>query len=360
MTVHNFYSGPSVLPKAALERAKAELLNFADTGMSVMEISHRSDAFDQLMKEAEALLREVMKVPKNYKVLFMSGGASLQFGLVPMNFLRTGDSADYILTGGWSEKALKEAKSLGQTRVSYTGAADLYRHIPKQSELDLSPKARYVHMTSNNTLFGTQWHHPPDTQGVPLIADMSSDIASKPIDITKYSMIYAGAQKNIGPSGLVVVLVEENFLATAQDNLTTMLKYKTYAEHDSLYNTPNTWGIYMLRNVLDWIKSSGGTEALAIRNQEKAGLIYGMIDEYPSLYLGHADKESRSLMNITWTLPSDKLEKEFLKGAEEQNLIGLSGHRSVGGIRASTYNALPLASVEALKHYMQNFAKAHA
>ncbi|MEI8025591.1 MAG: 3-phosphoserine/phosphohydroxythreonine transaminase [Pseudomonadota bacterium] len=360
MTVHNFYSGPSVLPKAALERAKAELLNFAGTGMSVMEISHRSDAFDQLIKEAEALLREVMRVPKNFKVLFMSGGASLQFGLVPMNFLRAGDSADYILTGGWSEKALKEAKSLGQTRVSYTGASHLYRHIPKQSELDLSPKARYVHMTSNNTLFGTQWHQVPDTQGVPLIADMSSDIASKPIDITKFSLIYAGAQKNIGPSGLVVVLVEENFLATAQDNLPTMLKYKTYAEHDSLYNTPNTWGIYMLRNVLDWIKSNGGTEALAIRNQEKAGLIYGMIDEYPSLYLGHADKESRSLMNITWTLPSDKLEKEFLKGAEEQNLIGLSGHRSVGGIRASTYNALPLASVEALKHYMQNFAKAHA
>ncbi len=360
MTVHNFYSGPSVLPKSALERAKAELLNFADTGMSVMEISHRSEAFDQLMKEAEALLREVIKVPKNYKVLFMSGGASLQFGLIPMNFLRAGDSADYILTGGWSEKALKEAKSLGQTRIAYSGAADLYRHIPKQRELDLSRKARYVHMTTNNTLFGTQWHHIPETQGVPLIADMSSDIASKPIDITKYSLIYAGAQKNIGPSGLVVVLVEENFLATAQDNLTTMLKYKTYAEHDSLYNTPNTWGIYMLRNVLDWIKSSGGTEALAIRNQEKAGLIYGMIDEYPSLYLGHADKESRSLMNITWTLPSDKLEKEFLKGAEEQNLIGLSGHRSVGGIRASIYNALPLASIEALKQYMQNFAKTHA
>jgi len=326
----------------------------------VMEISHRSDEFDQLIKEAETLLREVMKVPQNYKVLFMSGGASQQFGLIPLNFLGPNDSADYILTGGWSEKALKEAKSLGKTRVSFTDAVNLYRHIPTPSELDLSPHARYVHMTSNNTLYGTQWHHTPDTQGIPLIADMSSDIASKPIDITKYSMIYAGAQKNIGPSGLVVVFIEESFLASAQDNLTTMLKYKTYAEHGSLYNTPNTWGIYMLRNVLDWIQSSGGTEALALRNQEKARLIYDMIDEYPSLYLGHADKESRSLMNITWTLPSDRLEKEFLKGAEEQNLIGLSGHRSVGGIRASTYNALPLASVEALRHYMQSFAKTHA
>jgi phosphoserine aminotransferase len=360
MAVHNFYSGPSVLPKAALERAREELLDFASTGMSVMEISHRSDAFDRLIKEAESLLRDVLNVPKNYRILFTQGGASLQFGLIPMNFLEPEASADYILTGGWSEKALQEAKLLGKTRVVYTGAPGHYRHIPKQSELDLSPEAAYVHMTSNNTLYGTQWQKTPDTKGVPLIADMSSDIASKPIDITKYSLIYAGAQKNIGPSGLVVVLVEDSFLATAQDKLPTMLKYKTLADHSSLYNTPNTWGIYMLRNVLDWIKSSGGTKAMALRNQEKADLIYTAIDEYPSLYLGHADKESRSLMNITWTLPSLDLEKKFLSGAEAQNLIGLNGHRSVGGIRASTYNALPLSSVEALRHYMLSFAKTHA
>ena len=360
MTVHNFYSGPAVLPKSALVRAQQELFNFSSSGMSVMEISHRSKEFNDLILEAESLLRQLLKVPGDYHVVFLPGGASLQFDLIPLNFLGSSRSADYILTGGWAERAFEEASKVGSPRVAFSGKTEMYRRIPQDHEISFDPNASYVHLTSNNTLYGTQWRHLPECNGVPLIADMSSDIASYPIDISKYSMIYAGAQKNLGPSGLVVAIIQDKFLSRVPENLPTMFSYRTHCEHKSLFNTPNTWGIYMLRNVLAWIQQEGGVEALSLRNTLKAQLVYELIDKYPSFYLGHADKESRSLMNITWALPNKALEDEFLKGAESRQLIGLKGYRTVGGIRASVYNALPVESVKILASYMDEFATARA
>lgn len=357
--VHNFYSGPAVLPAPAIKRAAEELNNFSGTGLSVMEISHRSKEFDALILEAEALLRKLMAIPRDHHVLFLSGGASLQFGMIPMNFLTKDQTADYILTGGWSEKALAEAKLFGRTHVAFTDSPSGYRRTPKDQEIDYSASSRYVHMTTNNTLYGTQWHHIPETKGRPLIADMSSDIASRPMDVSKFDLIYAGAQKNLGPSGLVVVIIKDEFLKSARNDLTTMLSYKTHAEHKSLYNTPNTWGIYMLRNVLSWLDNLGGLEEIARRNALKAKLIYDVIDRYKGFYRGHADLDSRSLMNLTWTMASEDLEKKFFAGAEKLNLIGLKGHRSVGGMRASCYNALEVSSAQTLADYMAEFAKKH-
>lgn len=360
MSVHNFYSGPAVLPKYALDRAHQELYNFSNTGMSVMEISHRSKEFNDLILEAESLLRELLKIPADYQVVFLPGGASLQFDLIPVNFLGSNGSADYIVTGGWGERALEEACKVGSARIAFSGKSENYRTIPKDHQISLDPKASYIHLTTNNTLYGTQWHHLPECRGIPLIADMSSDIASRPIDISKFSMIYAGAQKNLGPSGVVVAIIQDKFLEHIPQNLPTLFSYRAHCEHKSLLNTPNTWGIYMLRNVLAWIQQEGGVETLSARNKYKAHLVYDLIDKYPSFYLGHADKESRSLMNITWKLPSKDLEDEFLKGAESRQLIGLKGYRTVGGIRASTYNALPIESAKALAAYMDAFAAARA
>lgn len=355
--VHNFYSGPAVLPHAALKRAADEFFDFAETGLSVMEVSHRSKEFDGLINEAESLLRRLMDIPKNYHVLFLPGGASLQFGMVPMNFLQPTETADFILTGGWSEKALTEATHFGKARVAFTDKSGGYRRIPQNDEIHLSDSSKYVHMTTNNTLFGTQWHYVPQTYGRPLIADMSSDIASRPIDVSQFDLIYAGAQKNLGPSGLVVVIIKDEFLKTARNDLTTMLSYKTHAENKSLYNTPNTWAIYMLRNVLSWLDEQGGLSSISELNSAKAKLIYDVIDEFPSFYKGHAEISSRSLMNITWTMLDETLEKKFLIEAEKRNLLGLKGHRSVGGMRASCYNALPLSSARYLADFMREFAK---
>jgi phosphoserine aminotransferase len=355
--VHNFFAGPAVLPASALKRAHEEFFNFADTGMSVMEISHRSAQFEALNNEAQALMRELLGIPDNYKILFIQGGASQQFGMVPMNFLTKESSADYILTGGWSEKAQKEAKLFGNTRVAFSSKETKFNRIPKQGELSLDPKAAYVHMTTNNTLFGTQWHYIPEVGNVPLVADMSSDMMWKKFDVTRFAMIYAGAQKNLGPSGVTVVIVRDDFLARCNPGLTTMLSYKTHAENNSLYNTPPTFGIYMLRNVLAWQKEIGGLAEVERRNHAKAKLIYDCFDRHPDFYKGHAEKDSRSVMNITWTMRDAEIEKKFLKEAEALNILGLKGHRDVGGCRASTYNALPIESAHALVNFMEEFAK---
>ncbi|HEY9854754.1 MAG TPA: 3-phosphoserine/phosphohydroxythreonine transaminase [Stenomitos sp.] len=359
--VHNFYAGPATMPLEALTRAQAELLDFEGTGMSVMEISHRSKEYLALHEEAKALVRELMRLPSNYHVLFLQGGASLQFGMVPMNLLGGDRSADYLVTGDWAKKALKEAKLFGKTHVAYSSEGSHFDRVPQaDGELSLTPGATYVHLTSNNTIFGTQFHRFPDTRGVPLVADMSSDIMWRPFDVTPFGLIYAGAQKNLGPSGVVLVIIRDDLLAQCNEGLTTMLSYPTHVKNDSLYNTPPTFGVYMLRNVLAWLKGIGGLEEAERRNQAKAKLLYDVIDAHPGLYQGHAQPDSRSTMNVTWRLSSEDLEKAFLKGAEERDLVGLKGHRSVGGCRASIYNAMSLESVQLLADYMVDFARQNA
>ncbi len=356
--VHNFYAGPATMPLEALERAQRELLDFEGTGMSVMEISHRSKEYLALHEEAKALVRELMQLPSDYHVLFLQGGASLQFGMVPMNLLGGDRVADYVVTGDWAKKALKEAKRFGKTNVAYSSEATNFDRVPQSDdELTLTPGAAYVHLTSNNTIFGTQFHRVPDTRGVPIVADMSSDVMWRPFDVRPFGLLYAGAQKNLGPSGVTLVVIRDDLLAKCNEGLTTMLSYPTHVQNDSLYNTPPTFGVYMLRNVLAWLKAQGGLAEAERRNHEKARLLYAAIDRHPGLYQGHARLDSRSTMNVTWRLSSEELEKAFLKGAEERDLVGLKGHRSVGGCRASIYNAMPVKSVRLLADYMDHFAQ---
>lgn len=355
--VHNFYAGPATMPLEALERARAELLDFEGTGMSVMEISHRSKEYLALHEEAKALVRELLQLPGNYHVLFLQGGASLQFGMVPMNLLGGDRTADYLVTGDWAKKALKEARLFGNTHVSYTSEATNFDRVPQaDSELALTSGATYVHLTSNNTIFGTQFHRFPKTGGVPIVADMSSDLMWRPFDVAPFGLIYAGAQKNLGPSGVTLVLVRDDLLERCNPGLTAMLCYPTHVQNDSLYNTPPTFGVYMLRNVLAWIKGQGGLSEFERRNLAKAKLLYDVIDAHPDLYQGHARPESRSTMNVTWRLATKEQEKLFLEGAEARDLVGLKGHRSVGGCRASIYNAMSLESVRVLADYMDHFA----
>lgn len=355
---HNFNAGPAGLPLPALERAQRELIDFEGTGMSIMEHSHRGKAYEAVHNEAIALTRELCGVPDDYEVLFLQGGASLQFAQVPMNFLPAGKSADYIVTGGWSEKAYQEAGRVGTARVAATTEQDKrYVRIPKQGDLSLDADAAYVHMTSNNTLFGTQWHHLPEVGSVPLVADMSSDFMWKKPDVSKYSLIYAGAQKNIGPSGVVVVIMKKGFLATARKDIPVILRYETAAKNNSLYNTPPTFGIYLIRNVLAHTKEIGGLEEVERRNRKKGDLLYAAIDESPDFFRAPVAKDSRSYMNIVFRLPSEELEKRFVAEAAKQGMVGLAGHRSTGGIRASTYNAVPYESVEKLVGFMKDFKK---
>jgi phosphoserine aminotransferase len=352
--VHNFYAGPAALPLPALERAQAELLNFAGSGMSVMEISHRSKPYIALQDEAEALVRELLGVPANYKVLFLQGGASLQFAMAPMNLLTPEKRGDYVLTDDWSKKALKEAKKFGQTKVVATSEETQFDRIP--AAIPVSPDAAYLHVTSNNTIVGTQFHRFPDTGAVPLIADMSSDIMGRPLDVSKFGLIYAGAQKNLGPSGVTLVIIRDDLVEAGNPELATMMSYKTHADAGSMYNTPPTFGVYMLRNVLDWIKQEGGLAAMERRNARKAEAIYGAIDAHPDFYQGHAQPDSRSVMNVTFRLP-EAHEKRFVSEAEAKGFIGLAGHRSVGGCRASIYNAVSVESVEALAAFMDEYAR---
>jgi phosphoserine aminotransferase len=356
--VYNFNAGPAALPLAALERAKDELLDFKGTGMSIIEHSHRGKEYEAVQDEAEALVRELLSVSDQYHVLFLQGGASQQFAMVPMNLLPPGKSADYILTGGWSEKALDEAKIIGQTRVAATTAENgKYTRIPEPSELKLDPAAAYVHMTSNNTLFGTQWFDFPQTGSVPLVCDMSSDFLWRKFDVNKFGLVYAGAQKNAGPSGIVIVIARKDLVEGGRKDIPKIFRYKTHADNKSLYNTPPTFSVYLVRNVLAWIKEQGGLAAMEKLNREKGSVIYGAIEAAPDFYRCPVEKKSRSLMNVVFRLPSEALEEQFVSEAKKAKMVGIKGHRSVGGIRVSTYNAVPLEAVRAMAAFMGDFAK---
>lgn len=354
--VMNFNAGPAALPLASLERAQQELLDLGGTGMSVMEHSHRGKAYEAVHNEAIGLVRELLAVPETYDVLFLQGGASQQFAVVPMNLLPAGKSADYVLTGAWSQKAYKEAKTIGTVRLAGTTEKDKkFGRVPRPNELDLDANAAYLHLTSNNTIFGTQWHEFPDAGSVPLVADMSSDIAWRPIDVSKFGLIYAGAQKNLGPSGLVLVIVKKELVAAGRQDIPTIFQYRTHSENNSLYNTPPTFSVYVLRNVLDEIKRTGGLAAMEKVNREKAKLLYDVIDGRSDFYSSPVEKDSRSTMNVVFTLKTPELEAEFLAAAQKRGMIGLKGHRSVGGMRASIYNAVQLDWVKALADFMREF-----
>jgi len=353
--VYNFNPGPAVLPEPVLKEVQENLMALPNVGMSILEISHRSSTFENILNETIENLRKLANIPQNYKILFLGGGASLQFSMVPLNLMPPKNKADYIVTGSWSKKAVKEAKRVGTVNIAASTEEENFKRIPKQEELKLDPNASYVHYTSNNTIFGTEWHYIPEVGNVPLVCDMSSDIFSYPFDVSKFGLIYAGAQKNLGPAGVTIVIIREDLLERSQDSLHTMLNYKIHAENNSLYNTPPVFGIYIVGLVAKWLLSIGGLEAIAKINDEKAKLIYDAIDNSNGFYRGHAEKDSRSKMNITFRLPNEDLEKQFVKEATERGLVGLKGHRSVGGLRASVYNAFPIEGAKALVEFMKEF-----
>ena len=355
--VHNYYAGPAALPLEALEAAREELLDFQSSGVSVMETSHRSKEYDHVHNETIALVKEFMGLGDDYEVLFLQGGASLQFAMVPMNLLGEGRSADYIVTGTWSQKAVKEAQIIGSARIAATTEKDgVFRSIPKQTDIKLDSNAVYCHVTSNNTIFGTQWRTFPETGSVPLVADMSSDILSRKIDPAPFGLIYAGAQKNLGPSGVALVIVRRDILDRCCKGLPTLLSYRTHAEKNSLFNTPPTFGIYMMNKVLNWLKGRGGIDKMQQENTQKSDLIYGAIDNSAGFYRNEIAREDRSQMNVVFRLGSEDLEKKFVADALAAGFLGLKGHRSVGGIRVSIYNANGLDSVKDVVAFMKDFA----
>lgn len=359
--VYNFSSGPAVLPLSVLEEAQRDLLALPGVGMSVLEISHRSKAFESILADAEADIRALASIPPSNKVLFLQGGASLQFSMVPMNLLGPGQTADYIDSGSWAEKAAKEARKVGHVNVAASTKAENYARIPAASDLKLTPGAAYVHMTSNNTIEGTQFRTLPETNGAPLVSDTSSDMFSRPIDIGRHALVYAGAQKNLGPAGVTVVIVREDLLARSVEKnatLPTMLNYAVHAENASLYNTPPAFAVYTLGLVMKWLLRLGGLRTIAAANERKAAQLYAEIDR-TEFYRGTADAGSRSLMNVTFRLPSEELEKLFVKESTAAGLDGLKGHRSVGGMRASIYNAFPQDGVDALVSFMREFERRH-
>ncbi|MBQ2841161.1 MAG: 3-phosphoserine/phosphohydroxythreonine transaminase [Oscillospiraceae bacterium] len=351
--VYNFSAGPSMLPEAVLCRARDEMLNYNGSGMSVMEMSHRSKVYDDIIKSCEAKLRKLLGIPDNYKVLFLQGGASLQFASIPMNLMKSG-KADYIVTGQFSGNAAKEARKYGTPNVVADLKEEVFKRIPKQSELSLSPDADYVHICVNNTIYGTHWNYVLDTKDVPLVADMSSCILSEEIDVTKYGVICAGAQKNMAPAGLTVVIVRDDLLGNARPDTPTVMDWKVMAEKESMYNTPSTYPIYVCGLVLDWIESLGGIGELEKINRAKAALLYDFLDE-SKMFIPHADRDSRSLMNVTFRTGDEELDAKFVKEASSVGLLTLKGHRSVGGMRASIYNAMPVEGVEKLVAFMRDF-----
>ena len=352
---YNFNPGPGALPLEVLQQAQAELLDFKGTGMSVMEISHRSKEFEAVIQTAEADLRDLLGIPANYKIMFLQGGATLQFAMLAMNLRATG-SADYIVTGAWSKIALKEAQKLGTARAAANTEKEGFNYVP--TSLDLDPNAAYLHMTSNETIHGVEYFsEPTPLDGVPLVCDTSSDFISRPIDVTKYAFLYAGAQKNAGPSGVTVVIARDDMLERTPANLPVMLDYKTLAASGSLHNTPPSFAIYMVGLVFQWAKRQGGLAAIEKVNRVKAGLVYDAIDQSGGFYRGHAKPEARSLINIPFRLPSEELEETFAKEAKKNNLIGLKGHRSVGGMRASVYNAVTTEGAQSLVDFMKEFQK---
>lgn len=356
--VHNFNAGPSVLPVPVLEKAQAEMLDYQGCGMSVMEMSHRSKEFESIIQTAEADLRELLDIPANYRVMFLQGGGSLQFAMLPMNLRPAGSSADYIVTGSWSKTAWKEGSKLGATSLAFNGETDNFRRLPVQDEYKFDPKAAYLHFCHNETIHGVEYRSEPvPPQGVDLVCDMSSDFLSQPVDISKYGLIYAGAQKNAGPAGVVVVIVREDLLSRVPEKLPVMLDYRLLAESGSLHNTPPCFAIYVTGLVFKWLKELGGLSAIQKINAKKAGLVYDVIDKSGGYYRGHAQTADRSNMNIPFRMPSEELEDLFVKESKKADLIGLKGHRSVGGLRASLYNALPLESARALAEFMVDFQR---
>ena len=352
--VYNFNAGPSALPLEVLQEAQAEFLNYKGTGMSIIEMSHRSPEYAAIHAETKALLRELMGVPEDYEILFIQGGGSLQFLMTAANFLN--GKAAYVNTGVWAKKAMAEAKRFGEAYEAASSADKNHSYIP--TDLQIQPGTVYLHLTSNNTIYGTEWQGFPDVD-VPIICDMSSDILSRPVDVTKFSLLYAGAQKNLGPAGVVIVIVKKAFLETARQDLPPMLSYQNYAANDSLYNTPPVFAIYMVNKTLHWIKRQGGVSAIAARNKEKAQLIYDVIDQSNGFYRGHAEPASRSLMNITFNLPTAELEKDFIAEGKKRGFVGIGGHRLVGGCRVSAYNAVTFEACRALAKFMKEYQNKH-
>jgi len=360
--IYNFSAGPAILPEEVLLEAQKELFALPGVGMSVLEISHRSKTYDAIHTEAKEGLKKLLEIPDDYSIMFLQGGASLQFSMVPLNLMPPKNKADYILTGSWSKKAIKEAKRVGTASIAATTEESesdkkFFKRIPMQNELKLDPDAAYVHYTSNNTIFGTQWHNEPEVGNVPLVCDASSDILHKKIDVKKYGMIYAGAQKNIGPSGVTLVILRKDLIERSQDSLHTMLSYKTHVENDSLYNTPNTFGVYIIMLITRYLLKLGGLNKMYEINTNKADMLYKCIDESEGYYKGHAENGSRSLMNITFNLATPEMEKKLIDEATKAGFNGLKGHRSVGGLRASIYNAFPTKGVEDLVSFMKDFQK---
>lgn len=358
--VHNFNAGPSVLPVPVLEQAQAEMLDYQGCGMSVMEMSHRSKQFEAIIQTAEKDLRDLMGIPANYKVLFLQGGASLQFAMLPMNLRPAGSSADFIVTGAWSKTALKEASKLGATKVAFTSETDNFKRLPDSSEFTFDPRAAYAHFCHNETIHGIEFKSEPVLpDGVELVCDMSSDFLSQPVEVSKYGFIYAGAQKNAGPAGVTVVIIREDMLARIPEKLPVMLDYKLLAESGSLHNTPPCYAVYVTGLVMKWLKDLGGLPAIHKINLQKAGLVYDTIDRSGGFYRGHAVPAARSIMNVPFRMPSEELEDLFVKESTKAELIGLKGHRSVGGLRASIYNALPVDSAKVLADFMADFERRH-
>jgi phosphoserine aminotransferase len=357
--IHNFSAGPAVLPESVLRKAQEAIWNIAGSGIGIMEHSHRGKVFDRVIGEAEQTCRSLAGIPDNYRVLFLQGGASLQFAMVPMNLLNVDRTADYLVTGVWSQKAVKEAKPVGKVHIAATSESTNFDRIPKVNEIRYSSNPAYVHITTNNTIYGTQWRtEPPVPNGVPLVADTSSDMYSRPIAIAKYGIVYAGAQKNLGPSGVVLVIIRDDLVEAGAKALPTMLQYRTHVAENSLYNTPPTFGIYVMGEVFRWIQDQGGLAAMAEQNESKARLLYDYLDN-SDFFRGTVQPDSRSLMNVCFRGPTEEIESKFISEATKRGLDGLKGHRSVGGMRASIYNACPRRSVEALVGFMQEFERAN-
>jgi phosphoserine aminotransferase len=358
--IFNFSAGPAVLPEPVLKKAQEAIWDAAGSGIGIMEHSHRGKVFDRIRDEAEQACRDLAGIPDNYRVLFLQGGASLQFSMVPMNLLPADRTADYLLTGVWAQKAVKEAKVLGaKVHIAATGEAGNFDRIPAPAEIKYSERPAYVHLTTNNTIYGTQWRSEPAVPaGVPLVADTSSDMYSRPIDVSRYGLIYAGAQKNLGPSGVVLVIVRDDLVEAGPKTLPTMLQYRTHAAEKSLYNTPPTFGIYVVGEVFKWIQGQGGLKAMAEHNEAKARLLYDFIDR-SDFFRGTAQPDSRSFMNVCFRAPTEELEGKFVAEATKRGLDGLKGHRNAGGMRASIYNACPRAAVEALVTFMKEFEQAN-
>ena len=358
MTIYNFSAGPALLPQDVLREAQRELTDWHGSGMSVMEMSHRGREFMSIHAQAEADLRELLQVPDNYRVLFLQGGAHSQFSMVPMNLLRGKTTADYVITGHWGKVAIKEARRYGDMRIAATGETSGFNGIPPQSEWQLNPDAAYLHYVSNETIGGVQFPFIPES-GVPLVCDMSSDFLSRPVDVSRFGLIFAGAQKNIGPAGLTLVIVREDLLGQTLPGTPTMFDYKIHADADSMYNTPPTYAIYMAGLVFQWLKDNGGVRGIQMRNEEKAGLLYHAIDSSDGFYRCPVDVGCRSRMNVPFRLRTEDLEKHFVDEADMAGLLQLKGHRSVGGVRASIYNAMPFEGVKALVAFMAEFARRH-